>query len=174
MDGASAAASIVGIATAGIQISIKLVTLSTQISTAPERVSAVASDISLTAGILQQLGDLMEKDTSDSHDHILNQGALDTMQMSALVCERVFTEIKMELGKASLQLRSCKRLAGGKIKLSKIEMMKWPFVQPSIDTLREDLKEAKGSLMLLLQLWLLAIARKTAEMYLLYQQLEST
>ena len=164
MDGASAAATIIAIATAGVQVSIKLVTISAQISTASERVSAIGNDVSLTASILQQLGDLMKQDANNSHGRVFNQGGLDSIQRSAFICQKVFIEIEKEIGKASVQLRNCERLAGGKVKLSKIEMARWPFVQPSINALRDDLKEAKGTLMLMLQLWLLAIARRTAEL----------
>ncbi|KAK3167417.1 hypothetical protein OEA41_010544 [Lepraria neglecta] len=65
MDGVSIAASIVGIASAGVQIAIKLVTLATQISTASERVSSIGNDMSLTSGVLHQLGELMTQKTTD-------------------------------------------------------------------------------------------------------------
>ena len=74
MDGVSVAANIVGIATAGAALSIKLVTLATQISTAAERVSSIGSDISLTSGVLHQLGELMTQKTTDDGISIFSQG----------------------------------------------------------------------------------------------------
>ena len=73
MDGVSVAASIVGIAGAGVKISITPVTLATQFSTASERVSSIGNDISLTSGVLQQLGDLMTQKTSHDSTSILLQ-----------------------------------------------------------------------------------------------------
>ena len=73
MDGVSVAASIVGIAGAGVKIAITLVTLANQISTASERVSSIGNDISLTSGVLQQLGDLMTQKTSGDSTSILLQ-----------------------------------------------------------------------------------------------------
>lgn len=163
MDGVSAAASILAIATAGIQVSIKLATLSSQISTASDRVSAIGNDISLTSGVLQELGELVKQDAGNVKNHVFSQGGLETIRTSAVVCERVFVEIKKEIGKASKQMSHCVRLPGGKVELSKTEMIKWPFLQPHINSLRDDLKEAKGTLMLMLQLWLLALSKRAAE-----------
>lgn len=164
MDGISAAASILGIATAGVQVSIKLATLSSQISTAPDRLSAIGNNVSLTSAVLQQLADLMKSDSQSANTSpsILSNGSLNTVQASASVCDRIFLEVKDETSKASIQLRDYKHLLGNKVKLSKIERLKWPFLQPSIDVLRNDLKEAKGTLILMLQLCLLGISKRIA------------
>ena len=151
MDGVSAAASIVGIATAGIQISIKIVTLGEQVATASDRISAIGNDISLTSNILQQLGDLIKEKPAGSDVTILSEGGLETTKTSAKVCKRIFREIEGELGKASQILKEKKHRVGEKVKLNVLEKAKWPFLQPSLDTLRADLREAKGTLMLMLQ-----------------------
>lgn len=44
-----------------------------------------------------------------------------------------------------------------KIKPSVVEKAKWPFLQPGLEALRTDLREAKGTLMLMLQVHLLAV-----------------
>lgn len=163
MDGVSVAASVISIATAGIQISVRLITLSTQISSASERVSAVANDVSLTAGILHQLGELMTQKVTSDGVSIFSQGGLETTRTSAAICERIFQEVEKEFGRASTQLRGCKKVSGGRIKLSKSEKLKWPFLQPSIDLLRADLREAKGTLMLMLQVATLALSKKMAD-----------
>lgn len=137
---------IVGIATAGVAISTKLITLATQISTASERVSSIGNNISLTSGVLHQLGELMTQKTTDDGISVFSQGGLETTRSSAAMCERVFQEMDKELKEASEQIRGSRRLSGGKIKLSRIEKAKWPFLQPSIDVLRADLREAKGTL----------------------------
>lgn len=134
MDGVSVAASIVGIATAGVQVSIKLVTLATQISTASDRVSSIGNDVSLTSGVLHQLGELMtQKGTGDGDGvSILNQQGLETTRVSAAMCQRIFQDIEKEVKNASEQLRRCKpgkgRMTGEKIELSPIEKAKWAFL----------------------------------------------
>ena len=164
MDGLSIAASIVGVAGAGIQISIRLVTLATQISTASERISSIGNDISLTAGVLHQLEDLMTQKTPEDGISIFSKGGLETTKTSAAMCDRIFHEVDKEAKKASEQLRSCKKFEAGKFKLSKVEQAKWPFLQPSLDILRADLREAKGTLMLMLQVTSLALSKKMADM----------
>ena len=66
--------------------------------------------------------------------------------------------------KASKQIRESKWLGVGKMKLSNAEKAKWPFLQPSIEILRGDLREAKGTLMLMLQLGSLALCKRMADM----------
>lgn len=169
MDGVSVAASIVGIATAGVQVSIKLVTLATQISTASDRVSSIGNDVSLTSGVLHQLGELMtQKGTGDGDGvSILNQQGLETTRVSAAMCQRIFQDIEKEVKNASEQLRRYKpgkgRMTGEKIELSPIEKAKWPFLQPRIDTLRADLRDAKSTLMLMLQVASLALSKRMAD-----------
>lgn len=167
MDGLSVAASIVGIATAGVQISIKLVTLATQISTASGRISAIGYDISLTSGVLHQLGELMTQRTTHDGISIFSQGGLETTRTSSAVCERIFREVEREAKRASEQLRRYKpgqgRMSGEKIKLSITERAKWPFLQPNIDNLRADLRDAKSTLMLMLQVASLALSKRMAD-----------
>ena len=167
MDGVSIAASIVGIASAGVQVSIKLVTLAAQISTASDRVSAIGNDISLTSGVLHQLGELMTQKSTDDGVSIFNQNGLETTKTSAAMCERVFKEAEKEVKKASEQLRNYKpgrgRMSGEKIELSTTEKAKWPFLQPKIDTLRADLRDAKSTLMLMLQVASLALSKRMAD-----------
>ena len=167
MDGVSIAASIVGIATAGVQVSIKLVTLATQVSTASDRISAIANDISLTSGALHQLGELMNRRTADNGVGILNQDGLETTRVSAAMCERVFQEIEKEVKRASEHLRRFKpsggMMSGEKIELSPIEKAKWPFLQPNIDILRADLRDAKSTLMLMLQVATLALSKRMVD-----------
>ncbi|KAL9133809.1 MAG: hypothetical protein Q9175_005010 [Cornicularia normoerica] len=167
MDGVSIAASIVSIATAGVQVSIKLVTLATQISTASDRISAIGNDISLTSGVLHQLGDLMTQKTTDDGISILNQHGLETTKVSATMCERIFQDVEKEVKRASEQLRRYKpgqgRMIGEKIELSTIEKAKWPFLQPKIDVLRADLRDAKSTLMLMLQVATLALSKRMAD-----------
>ena len=166
MDGVSVAASIIGIAEAGFQIATKLITLATQISTASDRVSSIGNDISLTSGVLRQLGELMNQNqkTTDDGVSIFKEDGLELTRKSAAACERIFLEVKNEAMKASKQIRESKWLTVGKIKLSNAEKAKWPFLQPSIEILRGDLREAKGTLMLMLQLGNLALCKRMADM----------
>ncbi|KAL8724853.1 MAG: hypothetical protein Q9181_006647, partial [Wetmoreana brouardii] len=152
-----------GIGAAGCQIAIKLYTLATQISTASDRISSISNDVSLTSGVLQQLGELMTQKAADDGTTIFSQSGLETTKTSAAMCEAIFKDIEQAAGEASKQIRGRSSLVGGKIKLSKSEKAKWPFLQPSIETLRNELREAKGTLMLMLQVTSLALSKKMAD-----------
>ena len=151
MDGVSIAASAIGIATAGIQVSIKVVTLASQVSTASERVSAIGNDVSLTSSILQQLGELIKEGNGSGNPSILNKSGLELMSISAEVCKRVFRELEEEVSRASQMIRNRKHKVGMQVKLTLLEKAKWPFLQPGIELLRVDLREAKETLLFMLQ-----------------------
>ena len=151
MDPLSVAASVVGVATAGIQISVKIVTLAGQVATASNRISDIGNDISLTASILHQLGDLINEKSAGGSVSILSKGGLETTKSSAETCRKIFVELEVEISKASEVLRGRKHRVGEKVKLSIIEKAKWPFLQPGLEVLRASLREAKGTLMLMLQ-----------------------
>lgn len=164
MDGVSLAASLLGIGTAGCQIAIKLYTLATQISTSSEQISSISSDISLTSSVLQQLGELVKQKVAGDDAGIFSQSGLETTRASAAVCENIFRRVEQAAMEASEQIRRKGRCTG-KIKLSKMEKAKWPFLQPTIADLRTDLREAKGTLMLMLQVTSLAFSKKMAAVH---------
>lgn len=165
MEAVGTAASILAIAGAGIQISLKLITFADQISTAPQRIQDVGTDVSVTAGTLHELGELMKNSTGmfrrDQSQHIL---------ASSTRCKEIFEKLREILGKASQQLRDVHKStaksqgSSPKIKLSRMERMRWPFLQPSMESLRVALRDAKGTLTLILQVVHLRHAQTTASL----------
>ncbi|KAL2054277.1 hypothetical protein ABVK25_005418 [Lepraria finkii] len=123
----------------------------------------MGNDISLTSGVLHQLGELVTQKTTDDGISIFSKGGLETTGTSAAMCERIFLEVEKETRRTSGQIRRYKRSTGGRIKLSKAEKAKWPFLQPSADILRADLREAKATLMLMLQVTSLALSKRMAD-----------
>lgn len=83
----SISASVLAIATVGVQVSIKLIAFASQISTASDRSTSIGNDVSLTSGVLQQLGELMtQKATED--DRYLQPGITgDYKVLSRGLCE---------------------------------------------------------------------------------------
>ena len=168
MDGISVAASVLAIATAGIQVSIKLVSLSNQVATARNRITSIGNDVSLTANILQQLAELMTKGDGDGGEkmNVFSVEGLRTAQAAADACHGTFEELAEVLKKSCRQLqeRNDNAAIGKRVKLSKFEKLKWPFLQPSVDALCAALTTARGTLMLLLQVTTLAYTKKLAEL----------
>jgi len=131
MDGIGVAASVLAVGTAGVKISIKLVAFANQVATASERVRSIAIDISLTASLLQQLGELMSKPEQDEAISTFSEGGLATTQASAAACEELFRDLEDVLNKANGQFRfkAAGAALGKKVTLSKVEALKWPFLR---------------------------------------------
>ena len=171
MDGLSAAASILAIAGAGISISIKLINFTDQVSTAPKRIRSVGTDVSVTAGTLQQLGELMDKSLMNNSTGMFRPDQVRNIEASSIECKEIFDQLEGILSKANQQLRELYKRDKStvkslpippKIKLSSIERFKWPFLQPSIEPLQSALRDAKSTLTLILQVVRLRHAQVTA------------
>ncbi|KAJ5369098.1 Glucose-methanol-choline oxidoreductase N-terminal [Penicillium cataractarum] len=189
MEAVGAASAILAIATAGVQCSVKLVTFAGQVKTAAEQITMVAEEVSLNASILQQLGELAKENveneppasddngnntanntvesvhdtkTTVSKQSIFNATGLETVTNLAKKCEEIFELLNQSLRKASKQLHANSGTSG-KVKLSRTEMFKWPFLAPGMDTMRSELRNVKGTLMLMLQVATLAYSRRMME-----------
>ena len=173
MEAVGAAASILAIAGAGVSISIKLITFADQVGTAPKRIRAVGTDVSVTAGTLQQLGELMKKPSKKNSTGMFWPDQVRNIRASSNECKEIFDQLEAIFCGASQQLRevykrdksSAKSLATPpQIKLSRMERLKWPFLQPSIEPLQSALRDAKGTLTLILQVVHLRHAQVTASL----------
>ena len=157
MEGLGAAASILAVAGAGIQISLKLIAFADQIGTAPKRIQDVGTDVSVTAGTLQELGELMKESPTKRSAGMFRPDQVQNIEATSTRCKGIFDELRNLLGKASQQLRAIyistakSHEQSPKIKLSRLERMKWPFFQPSMVQLQSALRDAKGTLTLILQ-----------------------
>ena len=171
MEAVGAAASILAIAGTGIQVSLKLIAFADQIGTAPQRIRDVGTDVSVTAGTLQELGELMKRNTASKRlTGIFKPDQVQHIETSSAKCKHIFDELKEILGKASQQLRNAYKSTSksnvtfSRIRLSRLERMKWPFLQPSIQSLRSALGDAKATLTLILQVVHLRCAHVTASL----------
>ncbi|KAI2856480.1 hypothetical protein CBS147321_4187 [Aspergillus niger] len=197
MEAVGSASAIIGIATTGIQCSIKLLTFADQIKSAPDEIANIAEDISVNASILQQLGGLADEalfheqaapntsintnisngksrvansestDIGDTESHepqngIFNAAGLAIVINLASKCNAIFERLEEGLRKASKQLRADTQNKD-RFKLSRAEMVKWPFVKPQMDAMRAELRDAKGTLMLMLQVAMLRYSKKVME-----------
>ncbi|PLB46527.1 hypothetical protein P170DRAFT_477408 [Aspergillus steynii IBT 23096] len=183
MEAIAAASAILGIATAGVQCSIKLVTFASQVKSAEEEVTHIAEEVSLNASILQQLAELakdgLENEQApgngthgdlDIHDAkndqsrrgIFNAAGLATVMNLAEKCKDIFDHLNESIQKASAQTSSDSE-APGQVKLTRFTMLKWPFLKPEMEALQAQLRDVKGTLMLMLQVAMLAYSRRMAK-----------
>ncbi|KAJ6027425.1 uncharacterized protein N7446_003981 [Penicillium canescens] len=164
MDVVGSVSAILSIAAAGAQCSFKLVSFVSQIKGASESISNAAEDVSITANILQQLGDLIQDtmeeqalserlldrevavestatssaNPSRSQKSILNETALDIVLNLGKKCSDIFASLNLALQNASQQL-SARPRTKQRVKLTHKEMLKWPFLQPDIKKMRDEL-----------------------------------
>ena len=172
MDGISAAASILAIATAGIQVSIKLFSLAKQYSAASDRINGISVEVNFTSSVLKELAAHMVQGSTENDlkpdgnpANILTESSLQITTSSAKICDKVIQELKGMLKKASKQIDNDEgTVIREEVTLSRMERVKLLFQQPQLSTLRDELGKAKDSLVFVLHLTTLAYAKKAVEL----------
>jgi hypothetical protein len=114
----------------------------------------------------EQLKDLMQEKPNAKGNSIciFNARGLNDAEFAVQHCNNVFGEVREELNKASKEL-TARKDQRGPIRLSAAERAKWPFLQPRMDVMRADLRDAKDTLLLMLSVATLAHAEKVALRY---------
>ena len=115
----------------------------------------------------------MEKPLEKNSNGMFWLDQVQNIEASSFECKEIFEQLEGILSKANKQLRevykrdksTAKSLATPpKIELSSMERLKWPFLQPSIEPLQSALRDAKGTLTLILQVVHLRHAQITASL----------
>lgn len=138
--------SIVGIPSAGIKLSITLYSFSETVSTAHSEIKNIARDVSLTSAVLEELGASLKQ---DDQAKLYSGSALRTAKEVVKECEGVFNDINYVMGKA-MDSTSKRGIKKGKLALTAIERLRWPFLQPKMEMLRGNLERLKSTLLLML------------------------
>jgi hypothetical protein len=160
-DPLSIAGSVVGITAAGVQASVRLYALAEKVATASQRVTSIADDISSTCAILNQVRELIipQPDAHGTLRSVFNSVALNDISHALGRCRSAFTDIDTLLRRAFEQVGKRPTMRSN-IELSRFERAKWPFLQPQFDDLRNDLRDAKGNLVLMIAVASLALAQR--------------
>jgi hypothetical protein len=158
-------ASVIGVAGAGLKLSITLYTFSETVATAADSIKAIAKDVSLTSAVLEELGSNLKH---DEQTRLYSSTALKTAQTVVVDCEAVFKQIDGALSKSMERISGLsgngrRKGKGGKVVLSAMEKLKWPFLQPKMQELRANLERLKSTLVLMLNV--LTYARKVQTEY---------
>ena len=140
-DPLSITASIVGIASTGIQLSTTLYNYTETVINADKNIREIARDLSITSSVITELGALLGQDDAAQ---LQCESALTTAREAVHDCEEVFKEIQKELNK-SLDLEG-----NGKSPMSKLKRLKWPLVEPKLNVLQVRLERLKNTLVLML------------------------
>lgn len=164
-------ASVVQIADTGIKLSITLYTFAETVLTADKSIREIASDVSLTSSVLEELGNNLKKDRKS---RLCSENAVRTAEGIVNECAVIFNEINGTLETALEKIKpragtekgKGKESHGGrKLAVAALERLKWPFLQPKMQLLRSNLDRLKSTLVLMLNV--ITYARKVSEEYVL-------
>ncbi|GAB1210178.1 hypothetical protein APSETT445_008968 [Aspergillus pseudonomiae] len=187
-----AASAIRGIATTGIQCSIKLITVAGLVKSAQDEITDIAKDVLLNASILQQLDQLAknripheqtplcpndndeklripdsvtrgdaQRSTETQHG-VFNAAGLAVVLKLATECNDIFSRLNEALQETSKAL-SANTDGQTRIKATQAGMVHWPLTKPQIDGMQARLRDAKGTLMLMLQVAMLRYSETPME-----------
>ncbi|GAB1192507.1 hypothetical protein APSETT444_001699 [Aspergillus pseudonomiae] len=192
MEAVGAASAIRGIATTGIQCSIKLITVAGLVKSAQDEITDIAKDVLLNASILQQLDQLAknripheqtplcpndndeklripdsvtrgdaQRSTETQHG-VFNAAGLAVVLKLATECNDIFSRLNEALQETSKAL-SANTDGQTRIKATQAGMVHWPLTKPQIDGMQARLRDAKGTLMLMLQVAMLRYSETPME-----------
>lgn len=156
-------ASVVQIADTGIKLSITLYTFAETVVTADKSIKEIASDVSLTSSVLEELGQNLKK---DQKSRLCSENAVKTAEGIVKECGVIFKEINETLTTTLNKIKPPAKdkdgtHAGKKMAVAALERLKWPFLQPKMQLLRSNLDRLKSTLVLMLNV--ITYARKVSE-----------
>ncbi|KAK5191872.1 hypothetical protein LTR72_008494 [Exophiala xenobiotica] len=137
---------VVGLASAGVKLSLTLYTFSETVSSAGTDIKNIARDVSLTSSVLKELGTNLEQ---DDQTKLYSSSALQTAKEVVRECESVFIDLEKVMQKAT-ERTSKKASKPGKLTLSAFDKLTCPFLQPKMEVLRSNLERLKSTLVLML------------------------
>ena len=151
-------ASVLQVADIGARLSVKIYTFRHAAVNADESITFISKDISHTSAILRELGRCLEK---DHKAQLCSENAFRTTSAIVDECRIVFEEIDQALMDKMTRMG----LDGkpGQSKPAIFERSTWPFLQPRIKLLWNNLDKLKSTLHLMLNV--LIYARLVAEKY---------
>lgn len=138
------------IADVGLRLSIKLYTFGEIVASADRSVISISKDVSLTSGVLKELGQILDK---DRESRTLSENALQTADGIVKECLEVFQEMETILVKKLPNLEGRgKEGRGERVKraTAMLERLKWGYLQPKLQLLRSNLDRLKSTLLLML------------------------
>lgn len=158
-------ASVVQIADVGLRLSIKLYTFGEIVASADRSVISISKDVSLTSGVLKELGQILDK---DRETRTFSENAVQTADGVVKECLEVFHEMENILVKKLPSLGGGGKegpRGGERVKRATImlERLKWGYLQPKLQLLRSNLDRLKSTLLLMLNV--ITYARQVSERY---------
>ena len=144
-------AAVAQIADVGLRLSIKLYTFGEVVASADRSILSISKDVSLTSGVLKELGQILEKDRKSQ---TFSENAVQTADGIVKECLEVFQEMENILVKKlpGLGATGKEGKSGQRVKRATLmlERLKWGYVQPKVQLLSGNLDRLKSTLLLML------------------------
>ncbi|KAJ9606487.1 hypothetical protein H2200_009448 [Cladophialophora chaetospira] len=140
-------ASVAQVADLGARLSVKLFTFSRTVKSAQQRIQSVSEEVAVTSTVLKQLGDELRK---DAQGQLYSAEARTTTEDIVIGCRETFTKIELLISTNGQAANSSTSIADWKKRL------KFTFLEPRIDGIRGELEKYKSSLLLMLNVLILA------------------
>ena len=149
----------------GLRLSIKLYTFGEIVASADRSVISISKDVSLTSGVLKELGQILDK---DKETRTFSENAVQTADGVVKECLEVFQEMENILVKKMPSLakgdgRHGKSGERTKRAMVMLERLKWGYLQPKLQLLRSNLDRLKSTLLLMLNV--ITYARQVSGKY---------
>jgi hypothetical protein len=101
-----------------------------------------------------------QSEPNGTHTYVFNSTALSDISSALYHCQSIFSQVKKYLERATGQVKDITPRPNFKIKLSRSEKAKWPFLQPQFHELRNDLRDSKTNLLLMVAVANLAVVQR--------------
>lgn len=178
-----AAASVVGIVSFGLGLAKSLQAFIESVIESEETMTLIVADVNATASTLKRLQDFIDQDKAASEEEhratVFNSTGIREIGACALQCQKIYVQIIILIERASMQAsedesentgtqslvaeelsKSAVRLEAFSKNVTKLgRKMRWPWLEPRIKRCQEHLGRLKISLMLSLQVFLIARSR---------------
>ncbi|KIW99218.1 uncharacterized protein Z519_00881 [Cladophialophora bantiana CBS 173.52] len=138
------AASVIQIAELGGKLSVRLFTFSRKIKNAHQSIDSISQDIAATGAVLAQLGNELRK---EDNLRLRSPAALATTENLVESCNKLFTELNEAIDGGE---------SGHKLIAEFKKRLRFPFLEPQIELLRSNLERLKTSLLVILNVLILA------------------
>ena len=155
------AASVVQIADAGARLSSKLFVFTRKVKNADRSISDISQEIAATGAALRELGEALE---DDKYASLGSKRSVDTTSQIVADCWKVFTDINDTIGGDQLIRQREQHDEKSAVALTKYkppsytlkQRLMFPYRESQVKLLKAKLEGLKSSLMLMLQVLLLA------------------
>ena len=148
-------AAVFQIADLGGRLSIRLYAFSHQVKHAKESVENISKDVAVTGTVLQQLGNELKR---EEYAKLCTAEALKAAQSLVDQCHGVFTDIQ-----TAIEGQTSGNGLGGKAVMSFKNKLKFPYMQQQVEALQANLDRLKNSLLVMLNVIVLAGQLKRSE-----------